>query len=84
MKNIEFVGGIRGLGELEKRCHEDMVVAFSMYPTSIRELLKPWLTQEGSCRQNPHGSNQNSVWPVHSSNRKIAESALQIFRKGSL
>ena len=38
-ENIEFVGGIRGLGELEKRCHEDMVVAFSMYPTSIRELL---------------------------------------------
>ena len=38
-ENIEFVGGIRGLGELEKRCHEDMEVAFSMYPTSIRELL---------------------------------------------
>ena len=30
---IDFVGGIRGLGELEKRCGEDAVVAFSMYPT---------------------------------------------------
>ena len=38
-ENIAFVGGIRGLGELEKRCHEDMCVAFSMYPTSIKELL---------------------------------------------
>ncbi|MCR4787597.1 MAG: DUF1015 family protein [Lachnospiraceae bacterium] len=38
-KRIDFVGGIRGLGELEKRCHEDMKVAFSMYPTSISELL---------------------------------------------
>ena len=38
-ENIEFVGGIRGLGELEKRCHEDMAAAFSMYPTSIQELL---------------------------------------------
>lgn len=38
-KRIDFVGGIRGLKELEKRCHEDMQVAFSMYPTSITELL---------------------------------------------
>lgn len=37
--DIEFVGGIRGLGELERRCHEDMCLAFSMYPTSIEELL---------------------------------------------
>lgn len=36
---IDFVGGIRGLGELEKRCHEDMTVAFSMYPTAMDELL---------------------------------------------
>lgn len=36
---IDFVGGIRGLRELEKRCHEDMEIAFSMYPTSIEELL---------------------------------------------
>lgn len=38
-KRIDFVGGIRGLGELEKRCREDMRVAFSMYPTSIGELF---------------------------------------------
>lgn len=36
---IDFVGGIRGLAELEKRVAEDMTVAFSMYPTSIEELL---------------------------------------------
>lgn len=36
---IDFVGGIRGLAELEKRVSEDMTVAFSMYPTSIAELL---------------------------------------------
>ena len=36
---IDFVGGIRGLDELEKRCNEDCVLAFSMYPTSIKELF---------------------------------------------
>lgn len=36
---IDFVGGIRGLGELEKRVHEDCKVAFAMYPTSIAELF---------------------------------------------
>ena len=38
-KRIDFIGGIRGLDELEKRCHEDMRVAFSMHPTSIDELF---------------------------------------------
>lgn len=38
-KRIDFVGGIRGLAELEKRVHTDMKVAFSMYPTSIDELF---------------------------------------------
>lgn len=38
-KRIDFVGGIRGLEELEKRTHTDMKVAFSMYPTSITELF---------------------------------------------
>ena len=38
-KRIDFVGGIRGLGELEKRVNTDMKVAFSMYPTSIDELF---------------------------------------------
>ena len=37
--DIDFVGGIRGLSELERRCHTDMKLAFSMYPTSIGELF---------------------------------------------
>lgn len=36
---IDFVGGIRGLKELEKRCESDCAVAFAMYPTSIQELF---------------------------------------------
>ena len=38
-KRIAFIGGIRGLSELEKRVNEDMKIAFSMYPTSIAELF---------------------------------------------
>ena len=38
-KRIDFVGGIRGLGELERRSSSDCVLAFSMYPTSIGELF---------------------------------------------
>lgn len=38
-KRIDFVGGIRGLKELEKRANSDMKLAFSMYPTSITELF---------------------------------------------
>lgn len=38
-KRIDFVGGIRGLKELERRADTDMKVAFSMYPTSIEELF---------------------------------------------
>lgn len=39
-KRIDFVGGIRGLEELEKRCNTDSKVAFAMYPTSIQELFE--------------------------------------------
>ncbi len=40
-KRIDFVGGIRGLKELQKRVDSgEMAVAFAMYPTSIRELLE--------------------------------------------
>ena len=39
-KRIDFVGGIRGLSELEKRADSDMRLAFSMYPTSISELFE--------------------------------------------
>ncbi len=38
-KRIDFVGGIRGLGELERRVREGCAAAFSMYPTSIGELF---------------------------------------------
>ncbi len=36
---IDFVGGIRGLEELERRVAEGMKVAFAMNPTSIEELM---------------------------------------------
>lgn len=38
-KRIDFVGGIRGLKELERRAGTDMRIAFSMHPTSIGELF---------------------------------------------
>ena len=38
-KRIDFVGGIRGLGELERRCETDCVLAFAMFPTDIKELM---------------------------------------------
>jgi uncharacterized protein (DUF1015 family) len=39
-KRIDFVGGIRGLGELEKRVNSGEVkVAFSLYPVSIQQLF---------------------------------------------
>ena len=36
---IDFVGGIRGLKELQKRCEEGAAVAFAMFPTSMEELF---------------------------------------------
>jgi uncharacterized protein (DUF1015 family) len=37
---VDFVGGIRGLGELEKRVQSgDAVAAFSLYPVSIQQLF---------------------------------------------
>ncbi len=38
-QRIDFVGGIRGLDELVRRCNSDCKAAFSMYPTSISELF---------------------------------------------
>ncbi len=38
-KRIDFIGGIRGLSEIEKRCNSDMKIGFSMHPTSISELF---------------------------------------------
>lgn len=39
-KRIDFVGGIRGLHELEKRCRQDMKLAFAVYPVDIKDLLR--------------------------------------------
>lgn len=39
-KRIDFVGGIRGLDELERRVHKDMALAFALYPTSLDELIQ--------------------------------------------
>ncbi|MEZ5002951.1 MAG: DUF1015 family protein [Chitinophagales bacterium] len=37
---IDFVGGIRGLGELKKRVDSgEMAVAFALYPVSIQQLI---------------------------------------------
>ncbi|WP_040215278.1 DUF1015 domain-containing protein [Clostridium polynesiense] len=38
-KRIDFVGGIRGLKELERRVEEGMKVAFSMHATTIDDLM---------------------------------------------
>lgn len=39
-KNIDFVGGIRGLSELEKRVDSgEWAVAFAMYPTTLDQLM---------------------------------------------
>ena len=39
-KRIDFVGGIRGLEELEKRVNDDMEVAFAVYPVDVNDLLR--------------------------------------------
>ncbi|WP_257311323.1 DUF1015 domain-containing protein [Geothrix fuzhouensis] len=36
---IDFVGGIRGMDELERRVKEGYAVAFSVYPTSLTQLM---------------------------------------------
>lgn len=36
---IDFVGGIRGLDELERRVHEGWAVAFALHPTTIEQLM---------------------------------------------
>ena len=39
-ERIDFVGGIRGLGELEKRVDSgEMAVAFSLFPTRMEDLM---------------------------------------------
>ena len=36
---IEFIGGIRGVKELERRADSDMKVSFSMFPTTIEDIM---------------------------------------------
>ena len=36
---IDFIGGIRGIKELERRANSDMKIAFSMYPTEVRDIM---------------------------------------------
>jgi uncharacterized protein (DUF1015 family) len=38
-KRVDFVGGIRGTAELERRCRTDMKVAFALYPVSVEQLM---------------------------------------------
>lgn len=38
-ERIDFVGGIRGAAELERRCSEDMQVAFAFAPVSVEQLM---------------------------------------------
>ncbi len=39
-ERIDFVGGIRGLAELEKRVGEGFAAAIALYPTDIEDLMK--------------------------------------------
>ena len=39
-KRIDFIGGIRGLKELEKRCSEDCVAGFAMNPVVNDDLMR--------------------------------------------
>lgn len=36
---IDFIGGIRGLDELERRADSDMKIAFAMFPTTVDDLM---------------------------------------------
>lgn len=38
-QDIDFVGGLRGMAELEKRCNEDCVAAFALYPVAIQQVF---------------------------------------------
>jgi uncharacterized protein (DUF1015 family) len=39
-KRVDFVGGIRGTGELTKRVDAEGGVAFSMFPTTVAQLME--------------------------------------------
>ena len=57
-KRIDFVGGIRGMKELERRCQTDCAVAFALPPVTIEQLLS--VADSGEVMQpNQLGLNQN-------------------------
>ena len=39
-ERMDFVGGVKGFAEIEKRCNEDMKVGFALYPTTMDELFR--------------------------------------------
>lgn len=39
-QRMEFIGGIRGLDELERRVNQDMQIAFSLFPTSVTDVMR--------------------------------------------
>jgi len=59
-KRIDFVGGGRGLGELERRVNSgEMAVAFALYPTSMDDLMA--VADAGaSCHRSRPGSSPSS------------------------
>ncbi len=57
-KRIDFVGGIRGLGELKQRVDSgEMAFALALYPVSMEQLMN--IADTGNPR--PHGSSRNCV-----------------------
>lgn len=60
-KRIDFVGGIRGLGELKRRVDSgEMAMALALYPVSMKQLMDIADTAT-SCRPKQHGLNPNSA-----------------------
>jgi len=39
-ERMDFVGGVKGFEELERRCNEDMKIGFALYPTTMEELFR--------------------------------------------
>ena len=39
-ERVDFVGGNKGLEELEKRCNQDCVVAFALVPITMKEIVE--------------------------------------------
>ncbi|MGL4485226.1 MAG: DUF1015 domain-containing protein, partial [Anaerovoracaceae bacterium] len=38
-KRIDFIGGIRGIDEIEKRVNSDMEIGFVLYPLQIQDIF---------------------------------------------